>query len=268
MDKHELTTTNIEMKQQAIFIVNGMDKMKADVERLVNEMKTITVTEDTIQTNKKLISTVRNQFNAIYAERKDLKRKLLVDYELLAGELKDVENLLKEGEQHIQQQVKQFEAQQLELRMQEINDLFDHYAKAYRAPSWYSFSDFYIRNKRVSNKSATKKFIRQSIIDWFEGYKNATETVNTYSDVDITRKALIALYREQGYDIDKAIEAYERQQKFMKEAEERKKLKVTVGGTKHQQQAEEVVWKTLSVKNSDYIKAMQVLKQNGIEVRV
>lgn len=266
MEKFELASTNMIIQQPAVIVVNGLDKMKSDVERLVNEMKTITVTEDTIQTNKKLISTIRNQFDAIDRERKDLKKRLLVDYELLADELKIVEQILNEGEGYIRTQIKSFESQQLALRTQEVNDLYDHYAKAYRAPSWLSFSDFYVRNKRVTNKSSSKKFIRQSIIDWFEGYKSASEGINAYSDVDITRKALTALYREQGFDLDKAIEAYERQQKFMREAEERKALKVKVGVNKHQQAASEVVWKQISVKSDDYIKAIQVLKQNGIEV--
>lgn len=268
MEKYELATTNIDFKQKAVFVVNGMDKLKQDVEKLVREMKTVVVTEDSIQTNKKLLSAIRNQFGAIDEERKELKRKLLVDYELLAGEIKDVENILSEGERYMKQQVKAFEDAQLAQRTSEVEDLYKHYAQAYRAPSWLSFSDFYIRNKRVTNKSVSKKFIRESIIEWFEGYKNATEAINSYSDIDMTRKALIALYREQGFSVDKAIETYERQQQFMKEAEERKRLKVTVGGTKHQRQESEVVWKQISVKSTDYVKAIQVLKQNGIEVSV
>lgn len=265
---HELTTTNIELKNKAVFVVNGMDKLKTDVERLVNEMKTVTVTEDTIQTNKKLLSTIRAQFDAIDRERKDLKAKLLVDYEVLSGELKDVENILSEGENHIRQQVRKFEAEQLAQRTADVQELYNHYAQSYRAPSWLSFSDFYIRNKRVTNKSVSKKFIRESIITWFEGYKEAVDAFNSYSDSDITRKALIALYREQGFDIDNAIEAYERQQRFMKEAEERKKLRVVTNVDKHQKLEDEVVWKQISVKSTDFVKAIQVLKQNGIEVSI
>lgn len=267
MEKFEIAPTNIEFKQNAVFIVNGMDKMIEDVKRLVREMKTIVVTEDTIQTNKKLLSAVRRQFEAIDAERKTLKAKLLTDYEVLAGELKDVESILNEGEQHIRLQVKQFEADQLALRTKDVNNLYDHYHQSYRAPSWLSFSDFYVRNKRVTNKSTSKKAIRETIINWFEVYKHDSEAINDYSNSDITRKALTAIYREQGFNLEKAIEVYERQQKMIAEQQERKALKVVTGVNKHQQQASEVVWKTLEVQSTDYVKAIQVLKQNGINVK-
>lgn len=266
--KNEISVANIEVKQNAVFVVNGLDKMKTDVERLVNEMKTITVTEETIANNKKLLSAIRNQFSAINAERIALKNKLLVDYDVLAGEIKDIENILSVGETHIREQVRNFEKEQLELRMKAVEDEYSHYHSAYKAPSWYTFSDFYRRNPRTTNKSVSKKFIRESIITWFEGYKNAYETVNEYSDSDITRKALIALYRESDYNINVAIEKYERQQQYMREAEEKRKLNVVTGVNKHQKQAEEVSWKAIEVQSTDLVKALQVLKQNGINVRL
>lgn len=268
--EYELQQATMRVEKPAVIIVEGLVQVKEDVQKLVESMKEIVVTEDTIKTNKQLLAATKKQFALIDAERKNIKKTLLKDYEVLADELKEIEQILNLGERHIKEQVFSLEERQKNERLANVQELYRHYHQSYKAPDWYAFSDFYNVNQRTTLKSVSQKFIRESIINWFESYKNAVDGINSYSDDEVDRNALTALYRSNKYDFDKALEAFTLQKQLMAEATKpvRGKLNVTTGINKRQEEQAEVVWKTLKVKSTDITKALQVLKTNGIDVKI
>lgn len=148
-------------KQEIQFL--GYEKTLNDVRRLSERMKTQEVTEENAIENKKLLAEVRKEIKKLDAERMAVKREIMTPYDELNEKIKLLKEVLFEGEEHINAQIKEITTRQQEERKLQIKDLFIKYQKSYNAPQWLTFDKFIAKNPTLITNKATsaKRYVNQ-----------------------------------------------------------------------------------------------------------
>lgn len=243
----------------------GYEKTLDDVRKLADSMKQQEVTEETIIENKKLLAAVRKQIKALDAERLSVKREIMTPYDVLNEKINVLKSILSEGETSINVQIKEFTAKEQELRKLQIKELFEKYQESYRSPRWLSFDRFIMQNQSlVSNKSTSAKKIRESIVSYFESFKQDYASLKEeFPDKD-DRSAVLMSYSKNGFNMELAIADYlemirekERLEKEQYESNKRQAPKIVIlTGQEQKQEAPKPVeeYVTIRVKKSDLAK--------------
>ena len=127
----KISTTNV-----AHIEFLGYDELFEKVKQLADAMKTVEVTEETIRENKKLLASVRKEAKRLDDERKQVKKEVLKPYNEIELQVKELLTMLKESEDVINSQIKEFDEKERAERISELKDLFSRYHQSYKAPSW------------------------------------------------------------------------------------------------------------------------------------
>ena len=247
-------------KQEIQFM--GYEKTLDDVRRLSERMKTQEVTEENAIENKKLLAEVRKEIKKLDAERLAVKREIMTPYDELNEKIKILKEVLFEGEEHINAQIKEITHKQQEERKLQIKDLFIKYQKSYNAPQWLTFDKFILSNATlVSNKATSAKKIREAVVSYFETFKNDySDLKEQYPDKD-DRSAILIAYSKNGFNMGEAIidyanmiaekERLEIEQNRVKETQVPDIIIIT--GNEQKQEAPKPVEKyvTIKIKESD-----------------
>lgn len=194
-------------KQEIQFL--GYDKTLEDVRRLVAEMEQQEVTEENIQTSKKLIASINKQIKELDKERLAVKREIMTPYDELNEKIQLLKSELNKGVTHINVQIKEITAREQEQRKLQIKDLFKKYQKSYNAPQWLTFDKFIAKNPTlITNKATSAKKIRESVVSYFEKFKQDYDLLKTqYPDKD-DRSAILIAYSKNGHNMQEAIIDY------------------------------------------------------------
>jgi hypothetical protein len=209
----------------------GYDKTLEDVKRLADSMKNTEVSEESIKEHKRLLASVRKQLKELDKERLAVKREVMTPYEELNEKINVLKSIIGEGEQHIDQQIKEFNAKEQELRKLSIKELFLKYQKSYTAPLWLTFDKFIAKNSSlITNKATSDKKIRESVVSYFETFKNDyAKLKEEYPDKD-DRSAILIAYSKNGFNMNEAIMDYTtmiaEKERLEKEQHEANKMKV------------------------------------------
>jgi hypothetical protein len=246
-------------KQEIQFL--GYEKTLNDVRRLSERMKTQEVTEENAIENKKLLAEVRKEIKKLDAERMAVKREIMTPYDELNEKIKLLKEVLFEGEEHINAQIKEITTRQQEERKLQIKDLFIKYQKSYNAPQWLTFDKFIAKNPTlITNKATSAKKIRESVVSYFETFKQDYDLLKTqYPDKD-DRSAILIAYSKNGHNMQEAIldyasmiaekERLEKEQARVKEAKVPDIVIIT--GNEQKQEAPKLVeYATIKVKKED-----------------
>lgn len=293
MDKQTGLSTKIEtgqimtVSQAAVIQFPEYAEMRNEVIALMENMKQVTVTEETIKANKALLSEVRKQFKIIDKERISVKNKVLEPYQDLDAKVKDLKNLLDEGEQHIKEQVDAFTEKQRQERKEHVAKLFEDYRNEFSAPTWLSFDNF-IMNQRslVTNSSTSEVKIKRTIISFFESWESDYNHLKEVCPNKTDRSAVLTGYRANGFDMEKAIIDYtdiikerDRLQKLQDEHERQEEVTFSFVSEEPQSVSEELsetdntsddkeeerVVCTFEFEDQDqYTKAIEILKEHGV----
>src|SRR5699024_8751105 len=128
------------------------------VKRLVAEMEQQEVTEENIQTSKKLIASINKQIKELDKERLAVKREIMTPYDELNEKIQLLKSELNKGVTHINVQIKEITDREQEERKLQIKDLFIKYQKSYNAPQWLTFDKFLAKNPTlITNKATSAK---------------------------------------------------------------------------------------------------------------
>lgn len=239
----------------------GYDKTLEDVRRLVAEMEQQEVTEENIQTSKKLIASINKQIKELDKERLAVKREIMTPYDELNEKIQLLKSELNKGVTHINVQIKEITAREQEQRKLQIKDLFKKYQKSYNAPQWLTFDKFIAKNPTlITNKATSAKKIREAVVSYFETFKQDYELLKTqYPDKD-DRSAILIAYSKNGHNMQEAIIDYANMiaEKERLEIEQKriKKTKVPdivilTGNEQKQEAPKPVEYVTIKVKKAD-----------------
>lgn len=246
-------------KQEIQFL--GYDKTLEDVRRLVAEMEQQEVTEENIQTSKKLIASINKQIKELDKERMAVKREIMTPYDELNEKIQLLKSELNKGVTHINVQIKEITAREQEERKLQIKGLFKKYQKSYNAPQWLTFDKFIAKNPTlVTNKATSAKKIRESVVSYFETFKTDYEQLKeTYPDKD-DRSAILIAYSKNGFNMQEAILDYasmiaekERLEKEQARVKETKvpDIIIITGNEQKQETPTPVEYVTIKVKKDD-----------------
>lgn len=246
-------------KQEIQFL--GYEKTLNDVRRLSERMKTQEVTEENAIENKKLLAEVRKEIKKLDAERMAVKREIMTPYDELNEKIKLLKEVLFEGEEHINAQIKEITTRQQEERKLQIKDLFIKYQKSYNAPQWLTFDKFLAKNQTlITNKATSAKKIRESVVSYFETFKQDYDLLKTqYPDKD-DRSAILIAYSKNGFNMQEAILDYasmiaekERLEKEQARVKETKvpDIVILTGNEQKQEAPKPVEYVTIKVKKED-----------------
>lgn len=246
-------------KQEIQFL--GYDKTLEDVRRLVAEMEQQEVTEENIQTSKKLIASINKQIKELDKERLAVKREIMTPYDELNEKIQLLKSELNKGVTHINVQIKEITAREQKQRKLQIKDLFKKYQKSYNAPQWLTFDKFIAKNPTlITNKATSAKKIRESVVSYFETFKQDYDLLKTqYPDKD-DRSAILIAYSKNGFNMQEAIidyanmiaekERLEQEQARVKETKV-PDIVIITGNEQKQDAPKPVEYVTIKVKKED-----------------
>ena len=246
-------------KQEIQFL--GYDKTLEDVRRLVAEMEQQEVTEENIQTSKKLIASINKQIKELDKERLAVKREIMTPYDELNEKIQLLKSELNKGVTHINVQIKEITAREQKQRKLQIKDLFKKYQKSYNAPQWLTFDKFIAKNPTlITNKATSAKKIRESVVSYFETFKQDYDLLKTqYPDKD-DRSAILIAYSKNGHNMEDAILDYTsmiaEKERLEKEQDRVKETKIPdivilTGNEQKQEAPKPVEYVTIKIKKED-----------------
>lgn len=263
----------MEIEQEAQIVFPEYNKLKDDILKLVKNMKTVEVNRENINVNRKLISAVRKNFNVIDEERKRIKREVMLPYNDLEVQVKELKKYLEEGETHITQQVKELDQQDLIERDIALGEMFHQYQTEYNAPSWLDYDSFKMKYPKALNKSTSEINKKRWIIEWFDTYdKEYAKLKEQYPDRSV-RRAILTSYKTNGFNMSKAIDQYEEMvkegERLEAEKEARKKTAVPkVSFEPVKKEAPKKYKVTLEFDSyAEYEKAIELLKLDNFNVK-
>lgn len=249
-------------KQEIQFL--GYDKTLEDVRRLVAEMEQQEVTNENIQTSKKLIASINKQIKELDKERMAVKREIMTPYDELNEKIQLLKSELNKGVTHINVQIKEITAKEQEERKLQIKTLFKKYQKSYNAPQWLTFDKFIARNSTlITNKATSNKKIREAVVSYFQAFNDDyAELKSQFSDKD-ERSAILIAYSKNGHNMQEAIldyvsmiaekERLEIEQKRVKETKV-PDIVIITGNEQKQEAAKPVEYVTIKIKKEDLSK--------------
>lgn len=164
---------------QGTVVFKNYDEILKQAEALNEQLTTVVVTEDTIQTNKKLVASVRKRVNELEQERVRLKKLLLEPYDRFAEQVKTISNTVAEGERIIRNQINEYEECLREQKYDQLVEIFNKrrvkYPQIYRLE--LNINDFIKPNHL--NKSVSIDKVEQEMVDWFTHIEQEISTIHS-----------------------------------------------------------------------------------------
>ena len=200
---------------------DGFPTLRLSVERLVEKMKTVEVTEENVKESKQLVARVRKEVDALNDERKRVERFYLSPLDDFKRGIKEVGDLIKEAEESVRSQVRTLDEIEREVKYQDVQMLFDLRVNAYDLKGMFDFSDFYRRE--FTNKTYTLSKVESEMVEWLGKIES---DLNFLSEQPEAAKVL-AEYKDTK-DVALAIKYIEEQNKYYSELEKRMQHVVTV----------------------------------------
>lgn len=176
-----------ELKEiQELIVIEGRidfpeyESIKASAEKLVAQLEQLEVTESNVKDSKKLIAALRKKLRSIDEERKFAKNVIMEPYEHLAKQIKEIESIVKVGENHVVGQIKELDRVEKENKRDKINDLFNKYIQDYDARHFIGFDDF-IKDSMLT-KSAKLTTIETDIISFLKSIDDDLQIIDGLDD--------------------------------------------------------------------------------------
>ena len=200
---------------------DGFPTLRLSVERLVEKMKTVEVTEENVKESKQLVARVRKEVDSLNDERKRVERFYLSPLDDFKRGIKEVGDLIKEAEESVRSQVRTLDEIEREVKYHDVQMLFDLCVKAYDLKGMFDFTDFYRRE--FTNKTYTLSKVESEMVEWLGKIES---DLNFLSEQPEAAKVL-AEYKDTK-DVALAIKHVEEQNKYYSELEKRMQHVVTV----------------------------------------
>lgn len=271
MERTELST-EVKLVSPARIDLSGVSKSYDDIVKLSKHMETVEVTEENIKESKKLLATVRKEWNKLDTQRKDIKKQVLEPYDELDEKLKEMKAILEAGESNIATQLNDIREAERQEALKDLEYQFDLKHKAYNAPKWLSFDKFMEPNMTLVNNKNTSHIKKVTALrDFFERYAEDYAKVKERYPLEDERTAILLSYSTNGLNMDKAVEAYEAmiaEKERLHEAQEalKRKAKPTISiNVKPEKPKATPMTKTFEFADvSDYDKAVKLLHENKV----
>lgn len=174
----EMTNFNIVLKQPSEVEFIGYEELKASAIKLSENIKSVKVNEDNIQTSKKLLAAINKETKKINDARISLKKELLKPYLDVETKVKEIDSIVNEANQEVKSQISELEQMERDEKSEEIENLFNKRIKHYEFSSIFSFDDFI--KPAYLNKSTSLNKVEDYLIEWLENIKKDFKAINNH----------------------------------------------------------------------------------------
>ena len=222
------------------------DKLLEDITKLADEMKQVVVTEDTIPEYKQLLARARREFASVDDERKRVKKQILEPYNELDAKIKNLRNILKEGEVALDVQIKAFRDAERGSKWEAIETAYERFRTGYEAPTWLTFEMFKEKHPTLANASTPQSKITGALKDFFERFDSDYDQLKEWYPVRNQRTSILAVYANNGLDLMDAVQQYEKVRAEgyrLQEQEIDKKVQIRIDGEEEETKQEFVLIK-------------------------
>src|SRR5690625_3969254 len=152
--------------QKGIVEFNGFEKLKQEALQLSEQIQQVEVTDENIQSSKKLLAAVNKRVKEMEDRRISIKKEMLEPYNEFERQVKEIVNIVKDADNLVREQVRGLEEQERMEKREKIKEIFDKRIKQYTFSEVFTF-DHFITPKHL-NKSSSIKSVESEMVDLLE----------------------------------------------------------------------------------------------------
>lgn len=261
---------SVEVSQMPSLEIKGFEDLENQVKELVESMKEVEVTEDNIKGSKKLVASVKAQYDVLDTRRKQVKNELLKPYEELNTQLKLLKEKLDEGDTAVRDQIRQLEQKAKEARKLVLADEFEKWLPYYELPVGIVFDS--VLESQWLNKSVSEKRSIEALRTKLEKMANDLNFIDTMIE-DLEEKAQAkAEWMNNGYNAQLAIKGWKERSKqveelLKQEQEKNDKPKISIAPTQLKKKPSEEFKRFLVYGSEDSHEVVKFMLDNNIQFK-
>lgn len=249
MNKFEIQLQDIEVKQGEIKFPKYAETLQS-AQKLNEALSTVEVTEETIKTNKKLVAEVRKEADKLDDVRKKVKSEINQPYVEFEKLVKEIITTVKQGEDLIRQQVREFEEKERQAKYDELMKIIELRLNHYTLIRQANINIDLILEPKLLNKSVSMNKAEEQIVDKLENIDKSIRSLQTMEHAD----ELVYEY-SSNLDMNQAITTVNNRHKALEQMETKKPVQTTANTETY----------TITVFSSgDYIKLTKFMNENNI----
>lgn len=192
--------------KQGVVEFNGFVTLKGQAIQLSEQITQVEVTDENIQSSKKLLAAVNKRVKEIEDRRIAIKKELLEPYTEFESQVKEIVGIVKDADNIVRSQLKDLEEKERATKEDNIREIFNKRFAHYDFGNMFDYIDF-IKPQHL-NKSVSMKTVETEMVEWLEridadikvinSLPNAEDVLTEYHDTkDVTVALTIVNAREE-----------------------------------------------------------------------
>lgn len=194
-----MSNDKIVVLKQSPILIYDKDKILKAVKERTERFQGLVIDEDQVKEIKKIRAEINSEFTALDTARKQIKKDILVPYEIFEADFKDFKKEYDSALDNIDSQVQKYDLKVKEQKKDEIEEYFASLKANYPELPFISF--FHVFEQKYTNTSESMKKVRESIMAKLEAYKADVETLNAMEN----QALILAEYKSNGFILTSAI---------------------------------------------------------------
>lgn len=262
MKKHDY---DIQIVQGQV-IFSDYENILKEAENLAEHVNQVTVNDENLRESKKLVSTMNKRVTEMNDKRKEVKNEILKPYTEYEQQVKHIESVVRDAENHVRTQVRDLAEQEREEKRKKIVDIYDKRIQHYDFDSLMGFADF-LENKHL-NKSYSISKVEDDLVQWLEMVRQDLQTIDKVSKDDSEYKNELIIAYQGSQNISKAIDHVEcmrEQRRKVAEQARQRELAAKRDVRKQEEDSKQETQYSITVSEKDFNLVKEFLKRNDIE---
>jgi Protein of unknown function (DUF1351) len=163
-------------------LFNDFETVKNQALTLSEYIAKVEVTEENVQTSKKMLAAVNGRITEMEKRRIAIKKEILEPYDVFEKQVKEIVNIVKEADGTVRTQVKSLEEKEREQKQEIIREIFEKRIKQYNFGELFGFDSF-ISSKHL-NKSTSLNTVEMEMVKWLEKIESDLKVIDTLPNRD------------------------------------------------------------------------------------
>lgn len=166
--------------RQGIIEFNGFEKLKQDALTLSEQIEKVEVTDENIQTSKKMLAAVNKRVKEMENKRINIKKEIHEPYNDFERQVKEIVSIVKAADTLVRDQVKNLEESERDEKREQVQKIFEKRIKQYSFGDVFGFDNF-IKPQHL-NKSTSMKSVESEMVEWLEKKDADMKVINSLSN--------------------------------------------------------------------------------------
>lgn len=152
------------VKQQPIIEFTDYDLLLSEATMIANKLDTMTVTEDNVKEQKKLLAKVNKSIKNLNDRRIEIKKEIMKPYDEFAEQIKDIETVVKKADTRLRNQVRELEEIERSDKKGKILTLWEEKIEVSPYKNILNFEHWF--EERHLNKSLSMNKVEIDLDNW------------------------------------------------------------------------------------------------------